>query len=122
MSRAKALAEAFKVMIHIVKIEANLQLQCKPTGSHWIGICEPLKLTLQADTWADLMEDFGHTLDAVMRDLLETGELEHFMRNHGWQFKAGSPPAGENAKALRFDVPFIPALMERNGPARSVRQ
>lgn len=106
----------------IVRIEANLQLQCKPTGSHWIGVCEPLKLTVQADTWAELMEDFGHTLDAIMRDLMENGELDRFMQNHGWQFKTGFKPAHQNIDDLRFDVPFIPALMERNGSERRVYQ
>jgi hypothetical protein len=43
---------------------------------------DPLKLTVQADTWAELMEDIGHTLDAMLRDLFRSNELDKFLRDH----------------------------------------
>lgn len=36
----------------------------------WIGVCQPLKLTLQAETRNDLMVDIDDTLKAIMKDLL----------------------------------------------------
>jgi hypothetical protein len=65
------------------------------------------------------MEDIGHTLDALLKDLLTTNELDKFLRDHGWTTLTAIPRRAED---VRFDVPFIPALMATNGPARSIRQ
>lgn len=105
----------------VVRIDAQINVQCKPSGSHWIAKCDPLKLTLQADTYGELMEDFALTLDAMMRDLFESGELDAFMRKHGWTFIGSGLPT-QAPKDVRFDVPFIPALLAPNGSERSVRQ
>jgi hypothetical protein len=51
----------------LVRVDGDVQLQCfqsSETGN-WVGVCEPLKLTVQSETWAALMEDFGLTLNAV---------------------------------------------------------
>ena len=63
----------------LVHVQANLRwdvLQGK--GGAWVGTCEPLKLTVQAQTWAELREDIGHTLNAVLKDLLTSNELHIF--------------------------------------------
>lgn len=54
-------------------------------NNKWIGVCEPLGLTLQAETWKDLMADIGDTLDAIMKDLLASDSLPRFLRDNGWQ-------------------------------------
>ena len=91
-------------------IDANLPWKCfTGKGGHWIGVCDPLKLTVQAETWAELMEDIGHTLDAMLKDLLKSNEFEAFLRDHGWS-AIGQIPA-HPSKEIRFDVPFIPAMV-----------
>lgn len=35
----------------------------------WIGVCTPLKLTVQSDTYTELMEDILQTLEAMLDDL-----------------------------------------------------
>jgi hypothetical protein len=103
-----------------VRIEAKLQWGCfRAKGGSWIGVCDPLKLTVQADTWAELMEDIGHTLDAMLSDLLKTNELDKFLREHGWQVRGTIPHRPKN---VRFDVPFIPAIMAAHGQQASVHQ
>ena len=55
----------------LVRVDANLPLQCfqsKETGN-WIGICEPMKITVQSDTWAHLMEDVDLAVNAMFQDL-----------------------------------------------------
>ena len=52
-------------------------------GGLWVAVCEPLKLTVSADTWNQLMEDIGTTMDLVFADLLEAGELDEFLARHG---------------------------------------
>lgn len=89
-------------------------------SGEWVAICDPLKLTVQADTWAELMEDIGHTLDGLLRDLLSSNELNQFLRDHGWKLLAAIPARPED---VRFDVPFIPAMMANaNGSARRLHQ
>ena len=106
--------------LNVVRIQANLRWQCfAGRGGHWIGVCDPLKLTVQGDTWADLMEDIGHTLDAMLKDLLESNELEKFLRDHNWSM-VGQVPL--RRKAIRFDVPFIPALMGSHGSQANIHQ
>lgn len=102
----------------IVRVAANVQWKCRQgNGGNWVGICDALKLTVQAETWADLMEDIGHTLDALLKDLLSADELNRFLRDRGWVVLGAIP---KHLEEVRFDVPFIPALMA-NGPERELR-
>lgn len=96
--------------LQLVRIEANLQWQCAPAGEHWIGVCDPLKLTVQANTYGELLDDISNTLDAVFKDLLQTRELENFLRDHGWTLIGPFPHSLRN---VRFDVPFIPVPLMR---------
>jgi len=108
-------------LVTTVQVQANLQWQCfRAKGGHWVGVCDPLKLTVQADTWAELMEDIGHTLDAMLQDLLGSNDLDRFMRDHGWKTLNSIPSHSSND--VRFDVPFIPALMGEHGSQGHVHQ
>lgn len=105
----------------LVRVDGDVQLQCfqsSETGN-WVGVCEPLKLTVQSETWADLMEDFGLTLNAVLHDLFVTHELATFLKDRGWQL-AGAVPSGQDD--VRFDVPFLPAITGINGSPRQLHQ
>ena len=105
-------------------IQANVPLQCfraRKGQGDWVGVCEPLKITVQGDTWGDLLEDFHSTLDAILKDLLATDELDKFLKDRGWQVSGTIPPSARRDQ-IRFDVPFIPALMDPHGSSRDVRQ
>lgn len=97
-----------------VHIETKVTWKCfKADSGNWIAACDPLKLTVQStDLWADLMEDISITLDALLRDLLASNELTTFLRDRGWVFSGKLPARPEEA---RFDVPFIPDIVNRNG-------
>lgn len=105
--------------MQVIRVQANLQWKCfSGKGGHWIGICDPLKLTVQGDTWTELMEDIGHTLDAMLKDLWRSNELDKFLRSHGWQLAVEAPLP---SKGIRFDVPFIPAMVKARGTQTIVR-
>jgi len=109
-----------KGMATLVRVQANIPLQCfRATGGNWVGVCDALKLTVQAETWADLMEDVGLTLDAVMKDLFTSNELPKFLMDRGWTLMGTIPDAKED---VRFDVPFIPAMVGSNGTPRELHQ
>jgi predicted RNase H-like HicB family nuclease len=98
----------------IVKIEANVEWKFfRATGGNWVAVCDPLGLTVQSDTHANLMEDIALTLNAVLKDLLEERQLEQFLRDRGWRPVQGSLPTAPDD--VYFDVPFAATrLMERD--------
>lgn len=103
----------------LIRVDANVPwkvLQAK--GGNWVGVCESLKLTVQAETWAELMEDIGRTLDALLQDLFESNELDQFLKDRGWRLFR---PIPSRPDGVRFDVPFFPAMMG-NGPARELHK
>jgi len=88
----------------IARIDGNVQWKYfRSTEGHWIAISDALKLTLQADTYGELMEDITSTLDAVFRDLLLSSELDKFLEEHGWTLTQQIVGPIQN---VRFDVPF----------------
>ncbi len=88
-------------------------------GEHWVGICDPLGLTVESETWAELMEDIALTLDAMLNDLLSSNELDQFLRERGW---TAHGPTGDGADSVRFDVPFIPALVRPHDSTTAVHR
>ena len=104
----------------IVQIEANLQWQVARTkAGNWLGVCDPLRLTLQSETYAELMEDIGLALNAMLGDLLETHDLERFLRDHGWRPLGVIPARRED---VRFDVPFYLLPVNASGAPRNLHQ
>jgi len=88
----------------IVRIETQVQWRSfRSKSGEWIAICDPLGLTLEASTWAELMEDIADALNAMFRDLLRSNKLNQFLQSRGWQplAKINMRPAD-----VRFDIPF----------------
>lgn len=100
-------------LVQRVVIEAKIEWQVgRATSGNWIGVCQPLRLTLQSDTWASLMEDIGLALDGLLREMMKSNELETFLREHGWKPIGALPSRHER---VRFDVPFIPVKVAQHG-------
>ena len=70
----------------------------------WVGWCNQLKLTAQADSFGEMLETINEIMTTMMETLLEEGQLEAFLRRHGWGLAQPVPaaPAGD----VGFDVPF----------------
>lgn len=104
----------------VVRVDAKLAWKVRQGhGGNWVAICDPLGLTIQAETWTELMEDIGLTIDAMLKDLLNSKELEQFLRERGWKL-IGSMPRPH--KDLRFDLPFFPVMMGSHGSQRNLHQ
>ena len=105
----------------VVRVDGKVKCMIKQgKAGNWIGVCEPLKLTFQSDTWANLMEDIAFTLDAILKDLLSSNELNKFLKEQGWTLVGSIPHSRTD---MRFDLPFIPAMMNSShGSQRSLRQ
>lgn len=104
----------------VLRIEGNLQWTCRrATGGNWVAACDPLKLTLQAETWGQLMEDIAYTLEAMFKDLLSSHDLERFLEDRGWALIGTIPTRQEE---VRFDVPFFPMMMGAHGSQGQLHQ
>lgn len=100
----------------IVKIvEGKAELRCfRARGGNWIAVADSLGLTIQASTWAELMEDTAQTLNAMLGDLMASGELERFLRDRGWRPEGQVPT---RPAEVWFDVPFVTRTVDRDSEA-----
>ena len=92
--------------MNIIQVEGRGQFPwtvIRAQGGHWVAVCEPFGLTIQSDTWASLMEDIAHALNALLADLLEEGELDRFLKDRGFRL-VGPPPSKPDD--TWFDIPF----------------
>ena len=104
----------------VMHIDAEIPWRIdRADGERWVGICDPLGLTVESETWAELMEDIALTLDAMLNDLLSSNELDQFLRERGW---TAHGTMRDSAEAVRFDVPFIPALVRSDDSTTAVHR
>lgn len=111
-------------MEQAIKITANVQwtYALDPESNRWIGVCEPLQLTVEGETQAILMESITETMDALMHDVWETGDLTEFLRRHGWAMESDIPARPDDGKDYWFDVPIDLIAQAQNDSARKVYQ
>jgi hypothetical protein len=87
-----------------VQVTAKLEWKFGLTKDRtYVAICAPIAQTVQADSFTDLMASMNEALDSTLRELLSTGDLENFLREHGWVAQSALPKRNAN---VRFDVPF----------------
>src|SRR5579863_9929523 len=107
-------------VLTLVRVNGQVQWNCfQGKSGNWIAVCDPLKLTVQSESWGDLMEDISETLNALLKDLLTSKELPAFLQDHGWTLGGPMPIRPED---VRFDLPFLTAISEAHGPQRHVHQ
>ena len=94
-------------MANIYRLEAKIPWRTTvDLGSGaWIGVCEPLRVTALGETVEDLHQAIFETMDALFRDLLAEGELDSFLRAHGWTFQ-GNPSLEQIDDESHFDIPI----------------
>jgi predicted RNase H-like HicB family nuclease len=109
-------------MARIIKIELNAQLQWqigRSASDHWIGVCRPLGLTMEGDSLDDLFQNINQSIQLLMVDLLETGELDEFLRSRGWRALPANP---HQQGPVEFDVPYNLLVNTARDSARSLLQ
>jgi hypothetical protein len=108
----------------VVRVESNVEWKWRVgAGGNYVAVCDPLKLTLQAKTWSDLVEDMNDTLGALDSDLVACNEFDSFMQEHGWTLAETLPMQTKN---VRYEVPFsiqpFVGAMNEHGSQRRVHQ
>lgn len=74
--------------------------QSKEPG-HWVAICDSLKLTAQAQTWAELLATCDEIIQELFKDLHGAGDLDKFLSSRGWKTLSRLP----RGTKLHFDIP-----------------
>ena len=89
-----------------VPIKAQLTwVVAQDKRSHfWVGTCPPLQLVAQGQTYTELVEAINECLQALFSELMETGDLEDFLREHNWQPTTALP--NKPNSRVRFDIPY----------------
>jgi hypothetical protein len=110
-------------MRHMVQVQAKIQWEFyqDPASKRWIAVCEPLGLTIEADSHTELRENIEDSLRLFMRSIFADGQFERFMRERGWV--AQNIPQNVAPQDIGFDVPIeLIARKASNGAKRAVHQ
>lgn len=101
----------------VIKVDADVRftINATPEGP-WVAVCDLLGLTVQSNTWVELMEDIGEVLEFMLTDLLREGHLDQFLTQHGWtcQRPLMHSSRDDDVPTPRFDIPFIPTLVRHD--------
>lgn len=104
-------------MPQVVRFDLNARVSWRaardPRSELWVGVCDPLRLTAQADTWQELVDRIGEIQQDLFLELLQEKQLERFLADHGWT-AIGPVPRAVPEGGLAFDIPVpvnvVPAL------------
>jgi predicted RNase H-like HicB family nuclease len=88
-----------------IGINANLfWLVAQDRRSHfWVANCPPLQIVAEGETYSELLEAIDNCLQALVSELMGTGELASFLREHDWQLNT---PLPAKRSGVRFDIPY----------------
>lgn len=92
----------------IIKIDANIPWMAKRDvkSDTWVAICDPLSLTVEGDTWGELVSVVDEAMDHLFRDLLRNDQLDAFLQRRGWKQSGLMGRASpEMVSDIRFDIP-----------------
>ena len=61
--------------------------------------------TLQAKSYPELLESMAEAINEVFNDLAQSGEIEDFLKEHGWRVADALPPKRDRTDHT-FDLPI----------------
>lgn len=73
-------------------------------SARWIGICDPLRITIEGTSEGDLVETMVDAMDGLMHDLVATGEFDQYLRDRGWRVLSEMPEKID--QSVRFSIPM----------------
>lgn len=73
-------------MAVVIHINANLAWRAErgARSSRWIGFCDALGISAEADSLDELHDAIPEAIDLLMTDLVEDNELDEFLEDRGW--------------------------------------
>jgi hypothetical protein len=66
------------------------------TCDKWVGVCDDLGLTVQADQQKELHTAIWEAMESLFSMLIEEGLLDKFLKEHDWCCEQSEPTAIKN--------------------------
>jgi hypothetical protein len=92
------------VQIQTTKAQLQWLARKSPTSNRWIGVCDPIKLVMEADSLDELYSVIDEAIQLMLIDLMRDNELDQFLREHGW--RAVNIPREARPEDVQFNVPW----------------
>jgi len=108
-----------------ISIQVNGRVQWAVSRSpegEFVALCAPLGLAMQGSSLDDLYANISEAVQLVMNDLLRAGELDQFLRDHGWTAMPFAPNQVIGVAPVAFDVPIELVIQAQRDSARAIRQ
>jgi hypothetical protein len=109
-------------MRQVIRVQVNGQIQwevVKTAAGRWVGVCRPLALTMEGATLDELYANINDSVQLLMTDLMESGELDAFLKSRGWRLAS---QAERQQGDVEFDVPFELLVRAGRDSARTLLQ
>jgi len=108
------------VQVTRIKVEGQISWEvAKSRAGRFIAVCKPLALTMEGDTLDELYARINDGIQLLMIDLMESGELDSFLRKRGWKH---SPVRMRKFGKVEFDVPIELLFRSGRDKARTLLQ
>lgn len=93
-------------MTPVIPIQAKVfwLLTQEKRSRFWVAHCPPLQIVAEGETFGQLVEAINDCLQALFSELVQTGELGNFLREHNW--KLNVPLPAKISPRARFDIPY----------------
>jgi predicted RNase H-like HicB family nuclease len=108
-------------MKQIIQIQVQAQVQWRvgrSSSGNYIGVCDPLNMTMEGSTLEELEQNINESIQLLMSDLMESGELERFLQDHGWR----AVPDPRQQGPVEFRLPYNLQVRNSRGSARALLQ
>lgn len=90
-----------------IRLNANLMWTAERGAetNRWIGVCDPLGLSMEADSIDELHSLIPEAIHLLMVDLVEDNELDGFLQDRGWTARRD-----DVGSEFEVDVPWMLAV------------
>ena len=101
-----------------ISIRANLAWIAEPSGDRdrWIASCEPLGISIEANSQEEISGLISEALDLLFLDLFEDDELDQFLADRHWRKEE---TFDDKDGGVEFDVPWQLVMDSAHGAERS---
>lgn len=93
--------------VTLVRQQGQATVQWQATKSalskRFVGVCQPMNLSVEANSLDELYSLIPETIHLLMHDLLIDNELQPFLKEIGWRFPGELPKPTED---VRIQVPW----------------
>src|SRR5437868_4715631 len=109
-------------MKHVVPIQGQVQwvFRQDPVSRRFIAVCDPLGLTVEGDTYGEMVDYLQDAVSLVLGSMHKSGDFDQFLRDRGWSLVPGRVASPADLDDAQFDVPFELLSKQSHDSARRI--